>query len=114
MAVKPGGMSVLKCSLGSSTIEARRQFAGFYCFFERWRRRRDLNPRDPFESNGFQDRRFQPLTHSSVVNCNVSGELAAMLRPRIEKGVSELLRLLTPFRYIPRAVLLQALAAFAA
>ena len=31
-----------------------------------WRRRRDSNPRDPFESNGFQDRRFQPLTHSSV------------------------------------------------
>ena len=31
-----------------------------------WRRRRDSNPRDPFGSNGFQDRRFQPLTHSSV------------------------------------------------
>src|ERR1700738_4737451 len=30
-----------------------------------WRRRRDSNPRDPFGSNGFQDRRFQPLTHSS-------------------------------------------------
>jgi len=23
-----------------------------------WRRRRDSNPRDPFESNGFQDRRI--------------------------------------------------------
>ena len=114
MAVKPGGTGVLKCSLGSSTIEARRRVAGFYCFFERWRRRRDLNPRDPFESNGFQDRRFQPLTHSSVSNCNVSGELAAMLRPRIEKGVSELLRSLTPFLYIPMAVLLRTLAAFTA
>jgi hypothetical protein len=31
-----------------------------------WRRRRDSNPRDPFEPNGFQDRRFQPLTHSSA------------------------------------------------
>ena len=30
-----------------------------------WRRRRDSNPRDPFESNGFQDRRLQPLGHSS-------------------------------------------------
>jgi hypothetical protein len=35
-----------------------------------WRRRRDLNPRDPFGSNGFQDRRFQPLTHSSVSKYN--------------------------------------------
>jgi hypothetical protein len=33
-----------------------------------WRRRRDSNPRDPFRSNGFQDRRFQPLTHSSAFN----------------------------------------------
>ena len=30
-----------------------------------WRRGRDSNPRDPFEPNGFQDRRFQPLTHPS-------------------------------------------------
>src|SRR6266403_5390583 len=36
-----------------------------------WRRRRDSNPRDPFESNGFQDRRFQPLTHSSVFKYSV-------------------------------------------
>ena len=39
--------------------------------------RRDLNPRDPFGSNGFQDRRFQPLTHSSIYNSNVFFELAA-------------------------------------
>src|SRR5258705_13738676 len=51
----------------------------FYCIFEQWRRRRDSNPRDPFESNGFQDRRFQPLTHSSVFNSNVFHELAATL-----------------------------------
>ena len=38
-----------------------------------------FEPRDPFESNGFQDRRFQPLTHSSVSNSNVSCELAANL-----------------------------------
>src|SRR5882724_10256498 len=44
-----------------------------------WRRRRDSNPRDPFESNGFQDRRFQPLTHSSVFNSSVFCELAANL-----------------------------------
>ena len=34
---------------------------------EVWRRRRDSNPRDPFESNGFQDRRIQPLCHSSAM-----------------------------------------------
>ena len=31
-----------------------------------WRRKRDSNPRASFPANGFQDRRFQPLTHSSV------------------------------------------------
>jgi hypothetical protein len=30
-----------------------------------WRRERDSNPRAPVEANGFQDRRFQPLTHPS-------------------------------------------------
>ena len=44
--------------------------------FARWRRRRDLNPRDPFGSNGFQDRRFQPLTHSSVFKYNLQRLLA--------------------------------------
>src|SRR5580658_3505808 len=47
--------------------------------FVLWRRRRDSNPRDPFESNGFQDRRFQPLTHSSVFNSNLIYRLAAKL-----------------------------------
>ena len=32
----------------------------------KWRRKRDSNPREPFDSNGFQDRRIQPLCHSSV------------------------------------------------
>src|SRR5260370_30740088 len=54
-----------------------------YCVSEIWRRRRDLNPRDPFEPNGFQDRRFQPLTHSSVFNSNVFCELAASLLPSL-------------------------------
>jgi hypothetical protein len=31
-----------------------------------WRRKRDSNPRTSYPVNGFQDRRFQPLTHSSV------------------------------------------------
>jgi hypothetical protein len=44
-----------------------------------WRRRRDSNPRDPFESNGFQDRRFQPLTHSSVSEYIVQQLLAGFL-----------------------------------
>ena len=32
-----------------------------------WRRGWDSNPRDPFGPNGFQDRRFQPLTHPSGI-----------------------------------------------
>ncbi len=32
-----------------------------------WRRERDSNPRAPFGANGFQDRRFQPLTHPSRI-----------------------------------------------
>ncbi len=31
-----------------------------------WRRRRDSNPRNSCELNGFQDRRIQPLCHSSA------------------------------------------------
>src|SRR6266446_10259797 len=46
---------------------------------KRWRRRGDSNPRDPFESNGFQDRRFQPLTHSSVSNSSVLRGLEGQL-----------------------------------
>src|SRR5690348_5020258 len=45
----------------------------------KWRRRRDSNPRYPFGYNGFQDRRFQPLTHSSVSNFSVFCEPAASL-----------------------------------
>ncbi len=30
-----------------------------------WRRKRDSNPRTPFDVNGFQDRRLKPLGHSS-------------------------------------------------
>ena len=33
----------------------------------RWRRKRDSNPRTSFPVNGFQDRRYQPLTHSSGI-----------------------------------------------
>src|SRR6195256_1768240 len=36
----------------------------------RWRRRGDSNPRDPFGPNGFQDRRIQPLSHPSVSQFN--------------------------------------------
>src|SRR5579864_7141792 len=42
-----------------------------------WRRGWDSNPRDPFGPNGFQDRRFQPLTHPSAFQFNWRG----LLRP---------------------------------
>src|SRR6266852_4677848 len=48
---------------------------------DRWRRRRDSNPRDPFEPNGFQDRRFQPLTHSSAFDFNPLRKLGGQLCP---------------------------------
>src|ERR1700724_1671937 len=42
----------------------------------------DLNPRKTFGSKGFQDRRFQSLTHSSGFNSTVSPELTANLLAR--------------------------------
>jgi hypothetical protein len=41
-----------------------------------------LNPRDPFGPNGFQDRRFQPLTHSSETKYNVVQHLVRRLALR--------------------------------
>ncbi len=46
-----------------------------------WRRRRDSNPRDPFESNGFQDRRLRPLGHSSGSDCNSQRAAASDWKP---------------------------------
>ena len=37
-----------------------------------WRRERDSNPRYPFRHNGFQDRRYQPLTHPSARGTTLS------------------------------------------
>ena len=45
-----------------------------------WRRGWDSNPRDPFGPNGFQDRRFQPLTHPSgtaILRCGRGERKAA-------------------------------------
>src|SRR5579859_5976567 len=39
-------------------------------YLKKWRRKRDSNPRYPFEYNGFQDRRLKPLGHSSAFYCN--------------------------------------------
>src|SRR5208337_3903248 len=44
------------------------------------RRRRDSNPRGPFEPNGFQDRRFQPLTHSSAFDYILQPRFAGFSR----------------------------------
>ena len=45
-----------------------------------WRRGGDSNPRDPFGPNGFQDRRFQPLTHPSGFDFNPEPEIQVYLR----------------------------------
>src|SRR5437879_6915531 len=40
-----------------------------------WRRKRDSNPRASYPANGFQDRRLQPLGHSSASNlANLASE----------------------------------------
>ncbi len=40
---------------------------GLSQLIENWRRKRDSNPRTSFPVNGFQDRRLQPLGHSSAL-----------------------------------------------
>ena len=47
----------------------------------KWRRRRDSNPRSPCELNGFQDRRIQPLCHSSAA-AGVCGKAARKASPQ--------------------------------
>ena len=39
--------------------------------YKKKRKEGDSNPRSPYELNGFQDRRFQPLTHLSVIGNNL-------------------------------------------
>lgn len=46
----------------------------------RWRRKRDSNPRASYPANGFQDRRFQPLTHSSAFRLANSAPLGKVQR----------------------------------
>ena len=55
-----------------------------------WRRGRDSNPRDPFGPNGFQDRRFQPLTHPSVFNYKLQRDSGMYL---VGETVSNVFRL---------------------
>ena len=61
---------------------------------EIWRRKRDSNPRGPSDPNGFQDRRLQPLGHSSnhhlnplsrfgAAGAHLRSSLTACLRARI-------------------------------
>ena len=47
-----------------------------------WRRKRDSNPRASHPANGFQDRRLQPLGHSSVVPLYRSRPAAALMPRR--------------------------------
>ncbi len=58
-----------------------------------WRRGRDSNPRDPFGPNGFQDRRFQPLTHPSVSDYKLQRDSGMCL---VGETVSNVFRLRWP------------------
>jgi hypothetical protein len=68
-----------------------------------WRRGRDSNPRDSFESNGFQDRRFQPLTHPSVSNFNTFSGLATTLLPLLPHFVARCSRFMAVPASLPSA-----------
>ena len=75
--------SYLKSAENSSKASETRINTGWFLL---WRRGRDSNPRDPFEPNGFQDRRFQPLTHLSVSNYNVIQTLVKQLVTSLSSG----------------------------
>ena len=60
-----------------------------------WRRERDSNPRYPFGHNGFQDRRFQPLTHPSACR-ERAARFISLLQPyycRLDAGAHGLVEL---------------------
>ena len=66
----PPHFSVVR--FGNARLEFPANSGNFSSVFERipkgktyWRRERDSNPRWSFPHSGFQDRRFQPLTHPS-------------------------------------------------
>ena len=50
----------------SASDRNSKPFDGDESNFDNWRRKRDSNPRTSYPVNGFQDRRLQPLGHSSV------------------------------------------------
>src|ERR1700730_11767018 len=85
-------------ALRESTIAA---FASKKRYFRRtglqrmtaWRRGRDSNPRDPFGPNGFQDRRFQPLTHPSASDYKLQRDSAKSL---VGESASNVFRLRLP------------------
>jgi hypothetical protein len=65
--------NALQCLSDLNTCEFARKTAELLEFLSiwliiktLWRRERDSNPRYPFRHNGFQDRRYQPLTHPSA------------------------------------------------
>ena len=67
----------------SATAAAQR--ASYHYSKLYWRRKRDSNPRNPFEFNGFQDRRLQPLGHSS--NTILHGSIRSSSRQGSQPGI---------------------------
>ena len=54
--------------------------------FPAWRRRRDSNPRYPSGYSGFQDRRIQPLCHSSVAKVYAESDRSSGVEAATERG----------------------------
>src|SRR6266851_744253 len=64
-----------------------------------WRRKRDSNPRASYPANGFQDRRLQPLGHSSGPNLTDFRAPAQFPTRRAIMGNSKYTRSLMPGYY---------------
>ena len=90
--VVPGRMR--KCIGRWTLFEGRHAWAQSQTSCERkpsvcsmqWRRERDSNPRYPFRHNGFQDRRYQPLTHPSARVNHAPAIVWEAIAPRFEEG----------------------------
>ena len=75
--------------IARATTPSIRATAGPVIPLKIWRRERDSNPRWSFPHSGFQDRRFQPLTHPSsdqFITASGGSALSARgLTPRLSR-----------------------------
>lgn len=68
-----------KEGFGTNAGRIRAQFWRSHAPHGSWRRRRDSNPRPDCSGNGFQDRRLQPLGHSSAISAHFIAGIGGVL-----------------------------------